>query len=162
MTVKIRNTLFFMLIHLNFATSQTTDSIPPGKYLIDSLEFEKLCKPEHRPEYWRVSAKNTKSSYQILDEWKSVFKKPNGFNQTGFLTIRFIVNCHAKLCCFHLYEMDKNYQPMAFDENVKTQLISFIKNINGWKSAEYEGKPLNYRYYLNFTIQNGEFKRVSP
>jgi hypothetical protein len=145
------------------AKSQVSDSIPPGRYLIDSLEFAKLCKPEYRPEYYQLSAKNTKSSYQILAEWKSVFKKPADFKQSGFLTIKFIVNCRQELCCFHTYQMDENYQPMNFDEGVKTQLIAFIKNLNGWKSATLEsGESTNYRYYLNFVIKNGEFKRVSP
>ncbi len=163
MIPKIRNALFFMLINVSLAHSQVSDSLPPGRYIIDSLEFEKLCKPEYRREYYQYSAKNTKSSYQILNEWKSVFKKPLDFKQSGFLTIKFIVNCHQELCCFHTYQMDENYQPMAFDEGVKTQLIAFIKNLNGWKSATLEsGEPTNYRYYLNFVIKNGEFKRVSP
>lgn len=162
MLIKIRNVFLFILIHSNFAYSQSNDSIPPGKYLIDSIEFSKLCEPFYRPEYYQLSAKNNKSSYQILKEWNSVFIKPETFKQTGFLTIRFIVNCHLELCCFHVYEMDENYQPIQFDEKVKSQLIDFVKKLNGWKSAEYEGKPINYRYYLNFTIKNGEFKRVSP
>ena len=162
MIPKIRNALFFMLINVSLAKSQVSDSIPPGKYIIDSLEFEKLCKPEYRPEYYQLSAKNTKSSYQILNEWNSVFKKPVDFKQSGFITIRFIVNCHLELCCFHTYEMDENYQPMAFNEDVKAQLITFIKNLNGWQSGKYEDKIINYRYYLNFVIKNGEFKRVSP
>ncbi len=50
MIPRIRNALFFMLVNLSLAQSQIiSDSIPPGKYLIDSLEFEKLCKPEYRP-----------------------------------------------------------------------------------------------------------------
>jgi hypothetical protein len=162
MTAKLRTTCFFILLNICLSKGQTNDSIPPGKYLIDSLEFEKLCKPQYRPEYWQLSAKNTKSSDQILKEWKSVFKKPEGFNQSGFLTIKFIVNCHLELCCFHTYEMDENYQPIVFNENVKVQLMDFIKNLKGWKSGEYEGKVINYRYYLNFVIKNGEFKKVSP
>jgi hypothetical protein len=159
---KIFCTLFLIFLNTWGAKSQTNDSIPPGKYLIDSLEFEKLCKPEYRPEYWHLSAKNTKSSAQILKEWKSVFVKPDGFNQSGFLTIRFIVNCHLTLCCFHVYEMDENYQNIKFNDNVKAQLMSFVKKLNGWKSVEYKGAPTNYRYYLNFVIKNGEFKSVSP
>jgi hypothetical protein len=162
MMIKIRNTFVFIFLNICCANSQIHDSLPPGKYMIDSLEFEKLCKPELRPEYWQLSAKNTKSSDQILKEWKGFFKKPEGFNQSGFLTIRFIVNCHLELCCFHTYEMDEKYQPMVFDTDVKTQLMHFIKNLNGWKSGEYEGKAINYRYYLNFVIKNGEFKKVSP
>ncbi len=97
-----------------------------------------------------------------MSEWNSVFKKPVDFKQSGFITIKFIVNCHLELCCFHTYEMDENYQPTPFNEDVKAQLMAFIKNLNGWKSGKYEDKIINYRYYLNFVIKNGEFKHVSP
>jgi hypothetical protein len=162
MSAKLRNTCFFILVNICLINSQTNDSLPPARYLIDSLEFTKLCKPEYRFEYFQVAGKNDKSSDQILKELKAVFVPPKNFKQSGFLTIKFIVNCHKELCCFHVFEMDETYQPIEFDAGVKAQLIAFIKILNGWKSAEYEGKSTNYRYYLNFVIKNGEFKRVSP
>jgi hypothetical protein len=162
MTAKLRTTCFFILLNICLSKGQTNDSIPPGKYLIDSLEFEKLCEPKYRFEYFQVAGKNNKSSDQILKELRAVFVPPKDFKQSGFLTIKFIVNCHKELCCFHVFEMGETYQPIEFDAGVKAQLITFIKNLNGWKSAEYEGKATNYRYYLNFVIKNGEFKKVSP
>jgi hypothetical protein len=161
MTIKTFVTLICLLFYLNNAQSQT-EGYPPARYSIDSLEWLKLCEPTYRNDYYHYSAKNNKSSYQILKEWQSVFKKPADFKQTGFLTIKFIINCRLELCCFHIYEMDDRYQPIAFDENVKAQLMTFINNLGGWKVVEEKGKPTNYRYYLNFVIKNGEFKRVSP
>lgn len=141
MTVKIRNIVFFMLIHINFAHSQKVTLYPPGDYFVDSLELTKLCQPTYVFEYYALdskksvenssTSKNMKSTAQILNEWNGAFKKPENFNQTGFLTIRFIVNCRLEPCCFKLYEMDKNYQPMAFDDAVKTQLMAFVKKLNG-------------------------------
>ena len=162
MIPKIRNALVFIFINACFAYGQTNKTYPPGDYSIDSLEVEKLCKPEYVLEYYQVASKNANSSPQILNEWKSVFKKPADFKQSGFLTIRFVVNCRLELCCFHTYQMDEKYQPIEFDEGVKTQLIAFIKTVNGWKSGKYKDEPINYFYYLNFVIKNGEFKRVSP
>ena len=172
MTFKISNTFFFIFLNICLANSQTTRIYDPGDYKFDSIERLKLCEPAYVFEYYYFhfqgegmkdpDIKNTKSSYQILNELKAVFKKPENFNQSGFLTVRFVVNCKLETCCFHTYEMDENYQPMAFDEGVKTQLINFVKNLNGWKPVEYKGTPTNYFYYLNFVIKNGEFKRVSP
>ena len=90
------------------------------------------------------------------------FKKPTTFNQSGFLTIRFIVNCKSETCCFHFYEMNEKYEERSFDESVKTQLTAFVKQLGGWKQVEDKGNFTNYRYYLNFVIKNGIFQSVSP
>ena len=134
----------------------------PGRYPIDSIEFEKICDPKVAPDFYSVSAKNNKSSYQILHEWLSIFKKPTTFEQSGFLTVRFIVNCRSEPICFNIYEMDETYQKTPFDADVKKQLITFIEKLGGWKQVEYEGKPSNYFYYLHFNIKKGNFINVSP
>jgi hypothetical protein len=172
MNHKIYALFVFILLNMSLAKSQTTRMYDPGEYKLDSVERLKLCEPTYVFEYYYFQwghetmkspdMKNSKSSYQILKEWNSVFKKPENFNQSGFLTIRFVVNCRLETCCYNVYSMDENYQALPIDEGVKTQLIAFVKNLNGWKTGEYESKATNYFYYLNFVIKNGEFKRVSP
>jgi hypothetical protein len=164
--------LLFILLNISMAQSQTNRIYGPGDYKLDSIERLKLCEPTYVLQYYEfqlsgegmktTDMKNSKSSSQILNEWNALFKKPENFNQSGFLTVRFVVNCQLETCCYNIYSMDENYQPVAYNENVKTQLIAFIKNLNGWKTGEYDSKATNYFYYLNFVIKNGEFKRVSP
>jgi hypothetical protein len=172
MMANIRSTLAFIFLNICLANGQNARIYGPGEYKFDSIERLKLCEPTYVFEYYYFhfrgegmkdpDIKNIKSSSQILNEWNLVFKKPEDFKQSGFLTVRFVVNCTLETCCYNVYEMDENYQPMAFDEGVKKQLMNFAKNLNGWKSAEYKGTPTNYFYYLNFVIKNGEFKKVSP
>lgn len=175
MNAKLRNTLLFILLNICVANGQKrnkTRIYGPGEFKLDSVERLKLCAPTYIFQYYELNHynetpkyadfKNAKSSAQILNEWNAVFKKPENFTQSGFLTVRFVVNCTLETCCYHVYEMDENYQPTTFDDGVKKQLIGFIKNLNGWKSAEYKGTPTNYFYYLNFVIKNGAFKNVSP
>jgi hypothetical protein len=76
MNTKLRSTCFFILVNIGLINGQTNDSLPPARYLIDSLEFSKLCKPEYRYEYYQVAGKNNKSSDQILKELKAVFVPP--------------------------------------------------------------------------------------
>lgn len=172
MNNKIYLLIVFILLNSSLAQSQTNRIYDPGDYKFDSIEYLKVCEPTYLLEYYTFHSrgegmkttdmKNSKSSSQILNEWNSVFKKPEKFNQSGFLTVRFVVNCQLETCCYNIYSMDENYQPVACDESVKTQLIAFIKNLNGWKTGKYDSKATNYFYYLNFVIKNGEFKRVSP
>jgi hypothetical protein len=135
----------------------------PGQYPVDSTCLAKLCETKYYPsQYYQYNAKNRRSSYQILGDWIAVFKKPDSFKQSGFLTIRFTINCKGEPCCFYSYEMDENYQKFEFDIAVKKQLRAYIETMGGWHIAEQKGTAMDYYYYLTFTIKNGEFKNVAP
>ena len=159
-------TILFLLLftHRKAAAQSHTEGFNPGAtHHTDSACFTRLCDLRYvSPQYWQVNAKNTKSSTQILKEWKAFYTAPDTFRQSGFLTIRFIVNCKNEPCCFYFYEMNDKYQPIKFSQIVKDKMQVFVEQLGGWKSVNYQDAPANYYYYLNFNIQNGAFKSVSP
>jgi hypothetical protein len=117
-------------------------------------------------QYYNINGKNAKSSQQILAEWRSFFKKPTDFKESGFLTIRFIVNCNGEPRVHRFYEMDLNYQKKTFPDALKTQVWAFVQQLGGFKKGvfTYEDKKydVNYYYYFIFKIQDGEFKTIAP
>jgi hypothetical protein len=130
----------------------------------DSVCMKQLCKPTYLPQYYSVKAKNQKSSYQILKEWKAFYKNVEGVKlPTGYLTIRFFVNCKGEPCCFRFYELDHKYIKTSYPQQIKDQLTAFVQQLGGWKLATLEDKsPTNYYYYLTFKIQDNDFKTVAP
>ena len=154
----------FLFCYASNILSQTDDfslHLAPGSY--DSICIKQLCAPESVPQYYSVNAKNAKSSYQILKEWQLFIKNTEGVNlPSGFLTIRFFVNCKGEPCCFRFYEIDEKYVKTAYPQGIKDQLIAFVQQLGGWKQVEKEGIPKNYYYYLTFKIQKNEFKTVAP
>jgi hypothetical protein len=158
----LKSLLFFSLF-IGISPKILGQGYAPGQYPVDSICISKLCETKYYPsQYYQYNAKNRRSSYQILGDWLAVFKKPDNFKQSGFLTIRFIINCKGEPCCFYSYDMDENYQKTEFDIEVKKQLRTYIETMGGWQIAENEGKTMDYYYYLIFTIKNGEFKSVAP
>jgi hypothetical protein len=129
----------------------------------DSVCVKKLCERLLPLQYWGMNAKNSKSSYQILKEWKLFSKNTGGVKlSTGFLTIRFFVNCKGEPCCFSFYELDGKYQKTTYSQGLKDQLKAFVTQLGGWKLAKNEGTPTDYYYYLTFKIQDNDFKTVAP
>lgn len=153
-----------IIIQLAFSTlclSQTKYD-KPGSILVDSTTYQRLCLDTGLPEYYSLNAKHPKSSYQILDEAQQLYKKPEKSGQSGFLTVRLIVNCRGEAVAFHLYEIDENYKNRPFDALISSQLLDFVKKLGGWKIGTYEGKSYNYYTYLCFKIKNGNLETVAP
>jgi hypothetical protein len=134
----------------------------PGSIRIDSAIYERLCIDRGITEFYSLNAKHPKSSYQILDEARQFYKKPEKSAQSGFLTVRLIVNCRGEAVAFQLYEIDENYKNRPFDALISSQLLDFVKKLGGWKIGTYEGKSYNYYTYLSFKIKNGNLETVAP
>jgi hypothetical protein len=162
----MRHLIFlFLLLTVSKSFAQFEDyslQIAPNTY--DSACLKQLCEPLSLPPYWRVNAKNVKSAYQILKEWKTFYKNNESVKlPTGFLAIRFFVSCKGELCCFRFYELDEKYHKTTYPQGLKDQLTAYMKQMSGWKLATTEDKtPTNYYYYLTFKIQDNDFKTVAP
>jgi hypothetical protein len=153
--------LVFQIVFSTFCIAQVKGE-GAGSIPIDSAAYEQLCLKNGLVQYYSLNAKHPKSSYQILDEARQFYKKPKNCTQSGFLTVRLIVNCRGEAVAFHVYEIDENYQNRPFDKTISTQLLDFVKKLGDWKIGSYEGKIRNYYTYLCFKIKNGNLETVAP
>ncbi len=83
-------------------------------------------------------------------------------DQSGWIRIRFIVNCKGETDRFRLMGADQNYDPMNFDKRITEQLLAITRSLNGWKILPNEEKPWDYYQYLIFKIENGQLKEILP
>jgi hypothetical protein len=153
--------ILFQLIFSTLCLAQTKYT-KLGDIDLDSISYQRLCLGERIAEYYSLNAKHPKSSYQILDEARRFYKKPEKSGQSGFLTVRLVVNCRGEAVAFRLYELDENYKNRPFDTTISSQLLDFVKKLDGWKIATPEGKAYNYYTYLCFKIKNGNLETVAP
>lgn len=83
-------------------------------------------------------------------------------DETGYLTIRFIVNCEAKVGRLRVQGMDNAYQAKKFNDKLEHQLVSLVKVMDGWIAQEHEGKKYDYYQYLTFKIEKGKITDITP
>ena len=83
-------------------------------------------------------------------------------NSTGYITIRFVVNCEGKTGMFRVQQMDENYKEKVFDKKFINQLLDFTKSLDGWIPQEYLGIKINYYQYLTFKIKDGKVSEILP
>lgn len=88
--------------------------------------------------------------------------KPVSSEQSGWIRIRFMVNCEGQTGRFRLLEADENYQERPFDKNISSQLMKLARELKGWKIQKMDGTPIDYYQYVVFKINQGNIEKVMP
>jgi hypothetical protein len=93
----------------------------------------------------------------------SAYKEPlKSKGQSGFVTIRFIVNCKGKAGRFRMQQMDQAYQSFTFNKNITDQLLELTRQLNSWIPSEYDHRVVDTYYYLCFQIRDGKIISITP
>lgn len=82
--------------------------------------------------------------------------------QSGWVRIRFIVNCQGQTGRFRMIGSDLDYQEQIFDKRIIDQLLKITQSLEGWAVLSKSGKPRDYYQYLIFKINNGDITDILP
>jgi len=99
---------------------------------------------------------------KIINFFADGFKPKNDEAESGFLTIRFVVNCEGKTGRYRVQSMGNDYKEKTFKRDLTAQLLSLTKKLDGWIPGEYEGKTYDYYQYLTFKIEKGILIEIMP
>jgi len=97
-------------------------------------------------------------------EYESAFLNtslPRSPDQSGWLTIRFIVNAAGRTGRFRLFQMDSAYQPCRFNPAITQSLLNTTKTIP-WEPAKYKGKKWDTYQYITFHLERGRIIDIMP
>lgn len=99
---------------------------------------------------------------KLVETIKEKFNYPKTKGQTGFITIRFIINCEGKTGRFRVIEMDLNLMAKKFDNDISNQILNITKSLDGWKSMERWEKKWDVQQYLTFKFEDGIITDILP
>lgn len=133
---------------------------------IDRLDFE-LCNEERILHTYSRYSSNENPRYKgekiaFKRTILSKFSHRSDQNQTGYITIRFIVNCKGELGRFRIEEMDMNYNNKNFDTNLVSKLMKITKELDGWNPVIIKDRVFDNYQYLTFKIINGQLNEILP
>ena len=162
--------LIFLLTSI-CSCSQTISHKPNYPLHVGDSEFnEKLddpnfqaCNPDSIFQYYNFGKGLQYKGEKIkIEEHFSQLKTAKPNTQSGFITIRFIVNCKGKTGRYRVQEMDSLYAEKKFSEEFTAGYLRLTKQLNGWEVGQLEGKAYDYYQYLTFKIENGQLKEIMP
>lgn len=130
---------------------------------IDAVDF-KICNQQNEIiQYYAFNEKTYEGEkIAIEDEFAKKYRADSGSDDSGWVRIRFIVNCEGEAGRFRASGMDLNYNYKLFKPSILEQLIGITKSLNGWKAIEARGIKRDYYQYLLFKIENGRILEILP
>lgn len=165
---------YLILALLILLLSCSTEKVTGQKYLrwvgdiehdteIDSEEFVLCHGEENVRQYFNMyeGMQIEGEKIKIESHFKEKYQ-PVAVNESGWIRIRFIVNCNGHTGRFRIIESDENYKERPFDKRISDQLLELTKSLVGWKILSVDSQPVDYYQYLIFKMKNGEIEKIMP
>ena len=144
------------------------DTFPPNtgdiafNATLDDPSFT-VCNPQIVLQYYNTASYYKEHKREIEHYFKSNYHPgTEREDQSGYLTIRFIINCSGQTGRFRMYELDTGYKPFTFHSAISDQLMKLTKNLQGWQPATYKGKIYDSYQYITFRLKKGAIECISP
>ena len=126
---------------------------------IDDPSF-RVCDSQQVYQYYMMSSYYRRHKRAIADYFISRYKAAT--NGTGYLTIRFIINCSGSAGRFRVYQLDSNYNNCRFGEDISGPLMNLVRSYKGWEPASSQGKNYDSYQYITFKLKKGAIESISP
>lgn len=123
---------------------------------------EDLVVQHYAPYYSALSALYEGDKPAIERAIRGAFPEGLKSKQSGYITIRFIVNCKGETGRYRPEQMSLDYKTMKFAKSTFSTISNTIKNLDGWMPMEVEGRTYDYYVYVSVKIENGEIINILP
>ena len=110
-------------------------------------------------------SENSAGYYGGYSEIKRLLlEKYNGekYTDSGYLTIRFILNCRGETGRFVMNESSIDFNDYSFNQKLKNELLAFTMKLDQWRSVCYEDENEDAYVFLTYKIINGEIVEILP
>jgi len=123
----------------------------------------KICLNGRIPQYYEFGKSlQYRGEKPAIDKHFEILKLNETTVESGYITIRFIVNCEGKTGRYRIEEMNNDYQPMSFDKKLVEKILTLTKELSGWIVGGNPEQPVDYYQYLTFKIEGGKLIEMMP
>ncbi len=130
--------------------------------MLDDASFQ-TCNDSTTAQYFWFDEKTYEGEKIAIEEFfQQHYKAAQAKPETGWLRIRFLVNCRGETGRFRCMGMDTTYREKIFDPSIQEQLLKLTKQLDAWKALAYRGQSCDYYQYLTFKIEAGVLKEILP
>lgn len=98
----------------------------------------------------------------IIDYFSKAYNKPKDKEDSGWITIKFVVNCHGETGRFRMEMIDSDYKSIKISKSISNQILDLTKSLKGWQNNNINDRIYDYNQYLTFKIVKGEIVHIMP
>jgi len=138
--------------------------IDPTKTLDNNPDF-KICHQDVADYY-----NHEKGHQPILRGGKSAMNKILAervddnklFTESGYLTLRFVINCEGEAGRFTTEQTDLAFQAKVFNQETVDHFYDIIKDIKDWRKTIIRDEPRDAYAYITFKLKDGKVIELLP
>mgnify|MGYP001793618642 CR=1 FL=1 len=140
--------------------AHNVEYIDPEEAFSD-VGFE-VCDEERIAQYYnpkRASYSKGKNGLRnfILSNYEN-----KGYTDSGYLNIRFIINCEGKAGRYIIHENNLDLEPTDLDDAMVEQIFKLTQKLEQWNPVFFRDKPWDAYMYLSYRIEHGEIIEILP
>jgi hypothetical protein len=138
--------------------------IDPSNTLDNNKDFKPCFSEAMIFDYYNASphgryADGKKEMMKII---YSKVQKDKLYSESGYLTFRFVVNCHGEAGRFVIEESSLDYEKKKFKSETVEHLFSIMRrDLTKWKPVVFDEAKDAY-FYITFKLRNGEIIDILP
>lgn len=84
------------------------------------------------------------------------------YQDSGYLSYRFILNCKGEIGRFVIEEADLNFEAYSFDENLKKELLEITRSMKDWRPLCFRDENKDVYMYITYKLLNGKIIEILP
>ena len=120
------------------------------------------------PQYYQSQTAYTGGTQALRQHFLRAALPRSTEAQAGYITIRFLVNCHGETDRFRVNQIDAAYRPTRFSPALVAALLGRAKGLHSWLPGKFSGpgahhgEAMDSYYYLLLKISHGRVVDVLP
>lgn len=88
--------------------------------------------------------------------------KNKNYTDSGYLNIRFVINCNGETGRYIIHENNLDLEPKSFNKDLVKQLFNLTVQLKTWNPNVIRGEKRDSYMYISYRIENGEITQIIP
>jgi len=88
------------------------------------------------------------------------------YPDSGYLNIRFVINCHGKPGRYVIHENDLDLSPTSFTKELTEQLVTLTTQLQEWEpnlfTTDSTSSYVDSYMYISYRIEHGNITEILP
>jgi len=142
------------------AVNHPADYINPEKALLN--EGFEVCNEQFICQYYNPERATYSEGKNGLRNFVLSNYKNNSYTDSGYLNIRFVINCKGEAGRYIIHENNLDLEPQVFNKDLVSQLFKITSKLKKWNPNYVRDEYRDSYIYISYRIENGNITEILP
>jgi heme/copper-type cytochrome/quinol oxidase subunit 2 len=143
----------------NIHTTSAEYIDPKAAFLNEDFE---VCNEDFIIQYYNPQRATYSKGKNGLRQFIMSNYNNKSYTDSGYLNIRFIINCKGKAGRYIIHENDLDLNPVNLNEDLVNQLFKLTTQLEDWNPNYVYDEYRDSYMYISYRIEHGEITEIIP